>query len=159
LDSRKDQAIDLYVDPVQDDVTGRSGEADGAYATDRWQIELDHESLRNAAKVGARVDLAVERGALRAARRAETHGDHGCGPLERPALTLPSLHARTVAGLLRLDDRTEQRAGLAIAGDDDAITARSTPDQLRRAILQITNPDVDDSHDHGHNCHSHACGA
>ena len=34
----------------------------------------------------------------------------GSEPLERPALTSPSLHARTVAGLLRLDDRTEQRA-------------------------------------------------
>ena len=34
-------------------------------------------------------------------------------PLERAALALPGLHARTVARLLRLDDRTEQRAGLA----------------------------------------------
>src|SRR5438046_10286589 len=85
----EDQANDLYVDPVHDDVAGRSGEADGAYVTDRWQIELDYESLRYAAKVGARVDFAVERRALVTARRAETHGDHGCRRLERMAEAAP----------------------------------------------------------------------
>src|SRR2546430_16802949 len=86
---------------------GRSGEADGAYVTDRWQIELDYESLRYAAKVGARVDFAVERRALVTARRAETHGDHGCRRLERTAEAAP--HSIAKPGISTVGDGVPTR--------------------------------------------------
>jgi len=88
------------------------------------------------------------------------HGDEAPGqaplldatePLERSALALPRLHPRPMSRLVRFGGRTEHRVGLSIARDHDAFPARSALHQLRRTILQLTNPNAGGGHDDGHN--------
>ena len=107
LDSPKDQTFDLHIDSVHHDLAGCASETGDAHTAHWRQVQVDDQWLGNPTEVGAGVDLAIQRGALPVAGRAQAHRHHRRRWRERMAEAAP--HSMTKPGISTVDDAAPTR--------------------------------------------------